>query len=62
MTLYHVGEQFNLSGLRIMTSTGSVLSTDLYEWFYTKAFPPAAQLISMSGGTDIVGCCENIPW
>ncbi|KAI1018019.1 hypothetical protein LB504_003802 [Fusarium proliferatum] len=39
-----------------MLSTGSVLSAELYEWFYTTAFPPSAQLISMSGGTDIAGC------
>ncbi|KAI8937416.1 hypothetical protein NX059_005141 [Plenodomus lindquistii] len=48
-------KQFNLSKLRIMTSTGSVLSPELYEWFYREAFPPRALLISMSGGTDIAG-------
>ncbi|KAF7557422.1 hypothetical protein G7Z17_g639 [Cylindrodendrum hubeiense] len=47
---------FNLSKLRVMTSTGSVLSPELYEWFYSTAFPPQAQLVSMSGGTDISGC------
>ncbi|KAM5350790.1 hypothetical protein ACJ41O_007295 [Fusarium nematophilum] len=47
---------FNLSNLRVVTSTGSALSADLYEWFYRTAFPPEAQLISMSGGTDIAGC------
>ncbi|KAK2671447.1 AMP-dependent synthetase/ligase [Fusarium oxysporum f. sp. vasinfectum] len=47
---------FDLSRLRIMLSTGSVLSAELYEWFYSVAFPPSAQLISMSGGTDIAGC------
>ncbi|KAH7142126.1 acetoacetyl-synthase [Dactylonectria macrodidyma] len=47
---------FNLSKLRVVTSTGSALSADLYEWFYHTAFPPDAQLISMSGGTDIAGC------
>ncbi|CVL07996.1 related to Acetoacetyl-CoA synthetase [Fusarium mangiferae] len=48
--------EFDLSRLRIMLSTGSVLSAELYEWFYATAFPPSAQLISMSGGTDIAGC------
>ncbi|KAL9562799.1 hypothetical protein ACKAV7_012985 [Fusarium commune] len=47
---------FDLSRLRIMLSTGSVLSAELYQWFYSIAFPPSAQLISMSGGTDIAGC------
>jgi acetoacetyl-CoA synthetase len=42
-----------------MLSTGSVLSAELYEWFYSIAFPPSAQLISMSGGTDIAGCCKK---
>ncbi|EFX06638.1 acetoacetyl-synthase [Grosmannia clavigera kw1407] len=49
-------EQFDLSKLRMMTSTGSVLSAEQYDWFYDVAFPPDAQLISMSGGTDIAGC------
>lgn len=44
-----------------MTSTGSVLSADLYRWFYSTAFPPQAQLISMSGGTDISGSCMCSP-
>ncbi|KAF5674590.1 acetoacetate ligase [Fusarium denticulatum] len=50
------GREFDLSRLRIMLSTGSALSIELYEWFYSTAFPPSAQLISMSGGTDIAGC------
>lgn len=41
-----------------MTSTGSVLSSQLYEWFYREAFPRHTQLISMSGGTDIAGSCK----
>ncbi|KAM0187492.1 hypothetical protein ACHAPI_011127 [Fusarium lateritium] len=49
-------EHFNLSKLRVLTSTGSVLSADLHNWFYSTAFPPATHLISMSGGTDIAGC------
>ncbi|KAH6871223.1 acetoacetyl-synthase [Thelonectria olida] len=49
-------KSFHLSKLRVMTSTGSVLSSDLYDWFYSIAFPPEIQLISMSGGTDIAGC------
>lgn len=55
------GREFDLSRLRIMLSTGSVLSAELYEWFYATAFPPSALLISMSGGTDIVGCCKKAP-
>lgn len=56
-THVHSGEQFDLSRLRIVTSTGSVLSAEQYDWFYDVAFPPEAQLVSMSGGTDIAGCC-----
>ncbi|KAF5707250.1 acetoacetate ligase [Fusarium globosum] len=46
---------FNLDRIRVVTSTGSVLSEDLYRWFYGRGFPPEAHLISMSGGTDIAG-------
>ncbi|KAI9745063.1 MAG: hypothetical protein M1818_001341 [Claussenomyces sp. TS43310] len=49
-------EEFNLNKLRVVTSTGAVLSNDVFNWFYNKGFPPKAQLISMSGGTDIAGC------
>ncbi|KAJ5661517.1 acetoacetyl-synthase [Penicillium maclennaniae] len=48
-------KQYSLEKLRIVTSTGSVLSEDLYKWFYRYAFPQKTQLISMSGGTDIAG-------
>ncbi|CAK7199033.1 hypothetical protein SEUCBS139899_001701 [Sporothrix eucalyptigena] len=40
---------------RTVTSTGFVLSAELYEWFYREGFPADAQLISMSGGTDLCG-------
>ncbi|KAL4802567.1 acetoacetyl-CoA synthetase [Aspergillus unguis] len=58
-------KQYNLEKLRIVTSTGSVLSRDLYEWFYREGFPQKTQVISMSGGTDIagsfVGGCPILP-
>jgi len=40
----------------VVTSTGAVLSENVFNWFYETGFPPQAQLISMSGGTDIAGC------
>ena len=45
----------DLSSLRIVTSTGMVLSDQLFEWFYDAGFPPTAQLANISGGTDIAG-------
>jgi acetoacetyl-CoA synthetase len=51
------GKEYKLDKLRIVTSTGSVLSRDMYEWFYYTGFPPKTHLISMSGGTDIAGSC-----
>lgn len=51
------GEHFDLSKVRLITSTGAVLSAEIYDWFYDVAFPRDAQLVSMSGGTDIAGCC-----
>lgn len=44
----------DLSNLRIVTSTGMVLSDQLFEWFYEKGFPAHTQLGNISGGTDIV--------
>ncbi|KAI1180847.1 acetoacetate-CoA ligase [Nemania sp. FL0916] len=46
----------DLSNLRMLTSTGMVLSNQLFEWVYDKGFPPNVQLANMSGGTDIAGC------
>lgn len=46
----------DLSSLRLVTSTGMVLSDALFEWFYDVAFPPAVHLANISGGTDIAGC------
>lgn len=50
-------KSFDLRNLRVVTSTGSVLSAEIYDWFYSTGFPSQTQLISMSGGTDIAGCC-----
>ncbi|GAP92732.1 putative acetoacetate- ligase [Rosellinia necatrix] len=46
----------DLSSLRMVTSTGMVLSEQLFEWFYDKGFPSHVYLCNMSGGTDIAGC------
>ncbi|KAK5095933.1 hypothetical protein LTS08_007814 [Lithohypha guttulata] len=48
-------QMFRLDKLRIVTSTGAVLNSDIYDWFYKTAFPLTTHLISMSGGTDIAG-------
>ena len=44
----------DLSSLRLVTSTGMVLSDQLFEWFYDFGFPKHVQLANISGGTDIV--------
>ncbi|KAI2633843.1 acetoacetate-CoA ligase [Xylaria nigripes] len=46
----------DLSSLRVVTSTGMVLSNQLFEWFYDKGFPSIVHLFNISGGTDIAGC------
>lgn len=46
----------DLSNLKIVTSTGMVLSDALFEWFYDEAFPPHVHLDNISGGTDIASC------
>ncbi|KAK3327718.1 hypothetical protein B0T19DRAFT_171943 [Cercophora scortea] len=46
----------DLSHLRTVTSTGMVLSDQLFEWFYDTGFPSHVHLGNISGGTDIAGC------
>ncbi|KAL2809115.1 acetoacetyl-CoA synthase [Aspergillus granulosus] len=46
----------DLSELKVVSSTGMVLSEPLFEWFYEEAFPPRVQLVNMSGGTDLAAC------
>lgn len=45
----------DLGHLKVVTSTGMVLSDALFEWFYDVGFPPSAQLDNISGGTDLAG-------
>jgi acetoacetyl-CoA synthetase len=51
---------FDLSSLRKVSSTGSVLPMDVAVWFYKHGFPKDVQLISGSGGTDCSCACESI--
>ena len=44
--------QFNLSALRMVTTTGATLTADQFRWFY-RAFPPTVHLSSVAGGTEI---------
>ncbi|KAH8652434.1 hypothetical protein BX600DRAFT_386793 [Xylariales sp. PMI_506] len=46
----------DLSNLQWVTSTGMVLSNQLFEWFYDQGFPSHTHLANISGGTDIAGC------
>jgi acetoacetyl-CoA synthetase len=48
-------ENFDLSSLRAMFSTGSPLSAEGFDFVY-RAIKPRLQLSSISGGTDIVSC------
>jgi acetoacetyl-CoA synthetase len=47
-------EVTDLSNLKHVTSTGMVLSDQLFEWFYDVGFPAHTHLANISGGTDIV--------
>lgn len=51
----------DLSSLRVVASTGSVLPDPLFRWVYQKGFPPTVHLENVSGGTDIAGAfaCGN---
>lgn len=44
----------DLSNLKLVTSTGMVLSDQLFEWFYDVGFPKHVHLANISGGTDLV--------
>lgn len=46
-------EQLDLSSLRTVVSTGSILTADVAQWFYDKGFPPHVLLNSTCGGTDL---------
>jgi len=47
------GQRFDLSKLRILMSTGSVLPPESYDYVYS-AINPDLQLASVTGGTDIL--------
>ncbi len=45
----------DLSSVRIMTSTGSPLAPESFDYVY-QSIKPDVHLASISGGTDIIGC------
>ncbi len=57
-------DNFDLSSLRAIFSTGSPLSAEGYDFVY-QSIKPQVQLSSISGGTDIVSCfvlgCPMLP-
>lgn len=48
-------DEYSLNDLRLICSTGSPLSAELFEWAY-DAVKSDLQLSSISGGTDIISC------
>ncbi|MCJ1437234.1 hypothetical protein MMC27_006620 [Xylographa pallens] len=56
-------KSYDLSSLKIVTSTGMVLPTSLYKYFYSEnGFPKHAQLANISGGTDLAGAfADGVP-
>lgn len=55
-------EQYDLSALRTVFSTGAPLSIENFRWVY-DCVSPDVQLASISGGTDIVSCFMlGSPW
>ncbi|MFH1746535.1 MAG: acetoacetate--CoA ligase [Planctomycetota bacterium] len=51
----HPGADQDLSALRIVCSTGSPLSEELFHWVYDEV-KSDVQLASICGGTDIISC------
>lgn len=52
---FEAKDQFNLDALRVITSTGSPLVPEAFDYVY-RALKDDVQLSSISGGTDIVSC------
>jgi len=52
---YQPASSHNLSALKTLCSTGSVLAPEQFDYVY-RAIKPDLQLASISGGTDICGC------
>ncbi len=52
---YNLSDEFNLSSLKTILSTGSPLPEEGFEWVY-KNVKEDIQLSSISGGTDIISC------
>ncbi len=52
---FHPKEHFNLSSLRMITSTGSPLVPESYDFVYSHIASDIC-LASISGGTDIISC------
>jgi acyl-coenzyme A synthetase/AMP-(fatty) acid ligase len=48
----------NIETLKVITSTGSVLTEQQYYYVYDNFGP--VQLSSIAGGTDIAGACETL--
>lgn len=53
------GRMPDMHALRVITSTGSVLTEQQYYYVYDNFGP--VQLSSIAGGTDIAGACETRP-
>ncbi|KAF0683870.1 Aste57867_24096 [Aphanomyces stellatus] len=58
------GKEFDLSKLKMLASTGSPASTNIFNFVYSE-IKADLQFASISGGTDLNGCfalgCSNLP-
>jgi len=50
-----IAEEHDISKLRLLMSTGSVLAPESFDYLY-RSTKPDLHLVSLSGGTDICGC------
>ncbi len=61
---YLPNHKYTFDALRVVLSTGSPLSVELFKWVYNNV-KTDIQLASIAGGTDIVSCfvlgCPNLP-
>ena len=56
------GDDFNLSSLRILGSTGSILFSENWEWFFSVFGKGKCPINNIIGGTEMLGCfAQNLP-
>lgn len=52
-------EDYNISSLRVLGSTGDILSEKTWHWYYTVFGKKKCPIINISGGTEVIGSLNS---